>query len=955
MQSNRMRIKLGYGQVYLFNVLVHFTNQTPVFVSFSFYPAITCDFKSTVPMITSENVNFIDNRRHQHRHQHRHKHKGIYGETEKHEQQSCPYLFCELLELDAEISGKKCCWQEIARHAVFDQWIKYEETVAASRARWSKPHIPLLNQHSLHSLKIHLTRGIFLPNCEAITFNDVIDIIINEWKKNNLLQSPNDRMIKDLFLFPKCHVSSKPLGFRNCMQPLKSDSYEFDHHGEEYPSIEPLSKSEQKSIVYNKTLHEKLPSDTCAAVMFVGKSRFVNKPVSAFVRLKLASHMPSVCEINLPVSYIFVLLAPEYHANDLAHIGRCLASLLTDPAYVKHFRTANSGNELAESIDAFMEKALIIPPNKWPYEVKLHAEKVQLIDEISNNRKDSNEKHKGDLEGLCYTGRIFGGLVEDVKRRLWFYKDDFMDAFVDFSAMSQVLASAMFIFLTNLANIIIFGAVMGHMLDNQMGVIECILSGCISGIAFSLFSGQPLNILSATGPVLIFESLFYKLCSMWGWNFLASRGWLSFWSSLIILLFVATDGSFLVAYITRFTEDLFATLIAIIFIVESVQSMVKIAVENPITYEPDEIFKEPPCHCVMKRATNETTVHICNLLGGVPEGLRCSFHPDVFLFSFVLFISAFLIMLGFKLLKNSNLFPKRIRELLTNFSALISIAVTTIVKEFVGLKVPELVVPSKFQPSFERSWYVDWTNVQHWWIGLICFLPAILLTILLVMDQQITAVIINRKENKLKKGYGYHLDLLVISVLMLICGLFGLPFFVASTVLSIGHVQSLRMESPSRAPGDKPIFTGIREQRVSSFLAHLLIGISLFLTMLVQMVPLPALLGVFLYLGIACMEDQQFVHRILLFFSPVKHQPEFAFLQSVPLLRVHFYTAIQIAAFLLLCIVKYTKEISMLFPLMLFFMVLLRKLLSRLFTVRELRALDDQLPTWSELTGCHSH
>ncbi|KRZ35176.1 Electrogenic sodium bicarbonate cotransporter 1 [Trichinella pseudospiralis] len=849
-----------------------------------------------------ENVNFIDNRRHQHRHR-SHKHKGIYGETEKHEQQSCPYLFCELLELDAEISGKKCCWQEIARRVVFDVWIKYEETVAASRARWSKPHIPLLNQHSLHSLKNHLTKGVFLPNCDAITFNDVIEIVINEWKKNNLLQSPNDRMVKDLFLFPKCHVSSKPLGFRNCMQPLKSNSYEFDHHGEEYPSIEPLSKSEQKSIFYNKTLHEKLPSDTCAAVMFVGKSRFVNKPVSAFVRLKLASHMPSVCEINLPVSYIFVLLAPEYHANDLAHIGRCLASLLTDPAYVKHFRTANSGNELAESIDAFMEKALIIPPNKWPYEVKLHAEKVQLIDEISNNRKDSNEKHKADLEGLCYTGRIFGGLVEDVKRRLWFYKDDFMDAFVDFSAMSQ-------------------------------GVIECILSGCISGIAFSLFSGQPLNILSATGPVLIFESLFYKLCNMWGWNFLASRGWLSFWSSLIILLFVATDGSFLVAYITRFTEDLFATLIAIIFIVESVQSMVKIAVENPITYEPDEIFKEPPCQCVMKRGTNETTVHIvqnitskggeCNLLGGVPEGIRCNFHPDI-------------------------------RELLTNFSALISIAVTTIVKEFVGLKVPELVVPSKFQPSFERSWYVDWTNVQHWWIGLICFLPAILLTILLVMDQQITAVIINRKENKLKKGYGYHLDLLVISVLMLICGLFGLPFFVASTVLSIGHVQSLRMESPSRAPGDKPIFTGIREQRVSSFLAHLLIGISLFLTMLVQMVPLPALLGVFLYLGISCMEDQQFVHRILLFFSPVKHQPEFAFLQSVPLLRVHFYTAIQIAAFLLLCIVKYTKEISMLFPLMLFFMVLLRKLLGRLFTVRELRALDDQLPTWSELTGCRSH
>ena len=32
------------------------------------------------------------------------------------------------------------------------------------------------------------------------------------------------------------------------------------------------------------------------------------------------------------------------------------------------------------------------------------------------------------------------------------------------------------------------------------------------------------------------------------------------------------------------------------------------------------------------------------------------------------------------------------------------------------------------------------------------------------MDHQITAVIVNRRENKLKKGYGYHLDLLVVSI-----------------------------------------------------------------------------------------------------------------------------------------------------------------------------------------------
>ena len=73
--------------------------------------------------------------------------------------------------------------------------------------------------------------------------------------------------------------------------------------------------------------------------------------------------------------------------------------------------------------------------------------------------------------------------------------------------------------------------------------------------------------------------------------------------------------------------------------------------------------------------------------------------------------------------------------------------------------------------------------------------PALLASILIFMDQQITAVIVNRKEHKLKKGGGYHLDLLIVTVLIVICSIFGLPWFVAATVLSINHVKSLTVES----------------------------------------------------------------------------------------------------------------------------------------------------------------
>ena len=68
---------------------------------------------------------------------------------------------------------------------------------------------------------------------------------------------------------------------------------------------------------------------------------------------------------------------------------------------------------------------------------------------------------------------------------------------------------------------------------------------------------------------------------------------------------------------------------------------------------------------------------------------------------------------------------------------------------------------------------------------------AILATILIFMDQQITAVIVNRKDFMLKKGGGYHLDLLVLALIITVCSIFGLPWFVAATVLSINHIQSL--------------------------------------------------------------------------------------------------------------------------------------------------------------------
>lgn len=59
------------------------------------------------------------------------------------------------------------------------------------------------------------------------------------------------------------------------------------------------------------------------------------------------------------------------------------------------------------------------------------------------------------------------------------------------------------------------------------------------------------------------------------------RFWIGSWITLILLILVAIDASAFVCYITRFTEENFATLIAFIFIYKVRDSMLFLAMSYP--------------------------------------------------------------------------------------------------------------------------------------------------------------------------------------------------------------------------------------------------------------------------------------------------------------------------------------------------------------------------------------
>ena len=97
-------------------------------------------------------------------------------------------------------------------------------------------------------------------------------------------------------------------------------------------------------------------------------------------------------------------------------------------------------------------------------------------------------------------------------------------------------------------------------------------------------------------------------------------------------------------------------------------------------------------------------------------------------------------------------FPQQVRSVISDFAILISIMVMVGVDLAFGVNTPKLDIPLKFEPtnSKARGWIIPPLGKNPVWTIPAAAIPALLATILVFMDQQITALIVNRREHKLK-------------------------------------------------------------------------------------------------------------------------------------------------------------------------------------------------------------
>lgn len=320
-----------------------------------------------------------------------------------------------------------------------------------------------------------------------------------------------------------------------------------------------------------------------------------------------------------------------------------------------------------------------------------------------------------------------------------------------------------------------------------------------------------------------------------------------------------TSASNLVKYLTRFTDEIFSVLISCIFVVEAVSDI-------------GRTFSSPASTFAKALLT-----------------LTCA-------------TTTYAVATTLKKLRRTVYFNKKIRNTISNFAPTIGVVTASLIARWARISqgvnvagLPSLSMPNVFGTTSGRPWLIPLFDLPVWarWASL---LPALMATVLLFLDQNITVRLVNNPRWKMGKGRknvldGMHMDMLVISVLTALQSLIGIPWLVAATVRSLSHVGAL-----SKYDSDGKV-KGTMEQRVTGVSIHSLIACCVLLAkprQLLTQVPLPVLMGLFMYLGTSALPGNEMWERILGIFKDKDVAPKESWTGKMPTKITNIFTGVQI-------------------------------------------------------------
>lgn len=612
-----------------------------------------------------------------------------------------------------------------------------------------------------------------------------------------------------------------------------------------------------------------------------------DKSIVAIARLSNSANL-GVANDSM-IRFVIVVLGPMREVKETKspfEIARTLSSLFQDDDFFQSIRRCESDDVLRDEIRKYLSRQT-----------------------GSSYSADGNLIQEGTDTTFARTGKFAGGLIADVKRRYKppVYFSDWTDGLSDGRSLLKYLSTTVWLYFAIIMPTIAFGALDDKNTKGDIGFTETLLSQAFAGIVFAVFAGQPLTIVMTTAPLTVFIDVLFRWSTSLEIPFLPFYAWTGIWTAVILIILVVTDACYIMKYCGHFTEEIFATLIAALFVSEYVKPLIHLRQDEP---------------------------------------------TDVFLLGFLLATGTFLVATALLNFRRSFLLKPVIRDLLSDFGVPIAIVTMTAARRaFLDINVEPLNVPDEIGLSTtnDRAWLVQIFDikVQHIFLALV---SGALLATLFFLDQNISSMLVNKFENKLKKGPGYYLDLVVVSVIIVVQSIFGMPWTHAALPHSPLHARQLADVEEYEEHGRRyERVVKSRETRVTGLMSHILIGLSILAKDVLEFIPLAVLYGFFLFLGLGALDGNALWDRILLLCTQPEKYPPNHYVRRVKIQRIHLYTLIQILLLVLLWFVKSNFYISgdttfntgLLFPFVIALFIPVRLyLLPRIFRPAELHALS---------------
>ncbi|XP_050982448.1 sodium bicarbonate transporter-like protein 11 isoform X1 [Labeo rohita] len=646
------------------------------------------------------------------------------------------------------------------------------------------------------------------------------------------------------------------------------------------------------------------------------------------------------------VRYVILILAPSKmkSTKTAMELGRTFASMFSDISFRQKLLESKTQEE-------FKEALLIQRYHLTAAKRKTTAVEGEETDPHSQKPLKSAESvfsHLVSLSLLCRGPccrdffRVGRGIYEDLCRRLPLYPSDFTDGLVgNNKALVKFMTTSIFLYIAVLLPAIAFGSLNDESTRGEIDVQKTIIGQSIGGIIYSLCAGSPLVIPLTTAPIAIFISVIRGICDDYELDFAAFYACIGLWNSLFLIMGGVFNLSLLVKLFKRSIEEVIALFISIAFVADAVKGTVKIFHEY---YHAPTLANGSAAE--LNRISGSLHLGELNLTETGPVSL-----PESFILCtrarplLCLLLMLGTLWVGYTLyqFRRSPFLHVKMREILSDCALPISVLVFSYVGSYVFNDIALPVFNFHEGPVFQIAPLDKLSGASV----LSAMGLGFLLFLLIFIDQNIVVSLTNAPENRLLKGTAYHWDLTLSGLINILMSVLGLPWMHAAFPHSTLHVRQLAIVE-ERVEGGHLYETivSVKETRVTSLVANILIGVSVFLLPVpLQWIPKPVLYGLFLYIALTSIDGNQMCDRMALLLKEQTSYPPTHYIRKVPQRKIHYFTFLQMVQLLFLCAfgmypLPYMK---MIFPLLMFILIPIRNcLLPRIIEAKYLDIMDAQ-------------